>query len=319
MAEKDEWNARPPWDDKRYAKYVNKPELAGLLPVLYPGAFPNLAKYTKPRADLNAVLLTGIPKGVVPGFQNYTGAVEADMLRLNLAIPPTAKPERPRPGRGRRGRLAQRSPGQRRRRDGRAAGGGRPDAPAGRPVVQARRRRQRRRGRDDQHQRGASPTRSRSWGSPVAATRRCPAPLTRRDRPSLGPPTQHRCENPHAGQGSVLLDIGGDVGALVVTMPSSMAGVEIEIAPRRARNTRPRTAIRHEHGHGHSHAHGHRPHVAVVNRPVTAEGAVPSLVFPELVEGSYELFDKGEDAVLLTADIVGGQVTFLDWPGRLSA
>ena len=92
MAEKDEWNARPPWDDKRYAKYVNKPELAGLLPVLYPGAFPNLAKYTKPRADLNAVLLTGIPQGVVPGFQNYTGAVEADMLRLNLAIPPTANP-----------------------------------------------------------------------------------------------------------------------------------------------------------------------------------------------------------------------------------
>ncbi len=92
MAEKDEWNARPPWDDKRYAKYVNKPELAGLLPVLYPGAFPNLAKYSKPRADLNAVLLTGIPKGVVPGFQNYTGAVEADMLRLNVAIPPTAKP-----------------------------------------------------------------------------------------------------------------------------------------------------------------------------------------------------------------------------------
>ncbi|HET9996309.1 MAG TPA: DUF4331 domain-containing protein, partial [Nocardioides sp.] len=92
MAEKDEWNARPPWNDKRYAKYVNKPELAGLLPVLYPGAFPNLAKYDKPRADLNAVLLTGIPKGVVPGFQNYTGAVEADMLRLNVAIPPTAEP-----------------------------------------------------------------------------------------------------------------------------------------------------------------------------------------------------------------------------------
>ena len=92
MAEKDEWNARPPWDDKRYAKYVNKPELQGLLPVLYPGAFPNLAKYTGPRADLNAVLLTGIPKGIVPGFQNYTGTVEADMLRLNVAIPPTAKP-----------------------------------------------------------------------------------------------------------------------------------------------------------------------------------------------------------------------------------
>jgi hypothetical protein len=92
MAEKDEWNARPPWSDKRYTKYVNKPELQELLPVLYPGAFPNLAAYDKPRADLNAVLMTGIPKGVVPGFQNYTGAVQADMLRLNLAVPPTDSP-----------------------------------------------------------------------------------------------------------------------------------------------------------------------------------------------------------------------------------
>ena len=92
MAEKDEWNARPPWDDKRYTKYVNKPELQGLLPVLYPGAFSNLAKYNKPRADLNAVLMTGIPQGVVPGFQNFTGTVQADMLRLNMAIKPTAQP-----------------------------------------------------------------------------------------------------------------------------------------------------------------------------------------------------------------------------------
>ncbi len=92
MAEKDEWNAMEPSDDKAYAKYVAKPELAGLLPVLYPGVFPNLAAYTKPRADLLAILLTGIPTGVVPGFQNYTGPNQADMLRLNLAVPPTAKP-----------------------------------------------------------------------------------------------------------------------------------------------------------------------------------------------------------------------------------
>ena len=54
-----------PKGDAKYAKYVNHPELARLLPVLYPGVFPNLAAYHKPRADLNAILLTGIPKGVV--------------------------------------------------------------------------------------------------------------------------------------------------------------------------------------------------------------------------------------------------------------
>ena len=73
-------------------QYVDHPELARLLPVLYPGVFPNLAAYHKARADLNAILLTGIPKGVVPGFQNYTGPVESDMLRLNLAVPPASSP-----------------------------------------------------------------------------------------------------------------------------------------------------------------------------------------------------------------------------------
>ncbi|GAB2575627.1 DUF4331 domain-containing protein [Kribbella endophytica] len=92
MAEKDKWNSRPPSEDKKYAQYVTKPELAGLLPVLYPGVFPNLAAYKKPRADLAAILLTGIPAGVVPGFQNYTGPVQADMLRLNVAVPPSKSP-----------------------------------------------------------------------------------------------------------------------------------------------------------------------------------------------------------------------------------
>ena len=39
------------------------------------------------RADLVAILLTGLPNGIVPGFQNYTGPTYADMLRLNLADP----------------------------------------------------------------------------------------------------------------------------------------------------------------------------------------------------------------------------------------
>ncbi len=92
MAEKDRWNYQGPNNDSQYAGYVTTPELAGLLPVLYPGVFPNLAAYKKPRADLAAILLTGIPEGVVPGFQNYTGPTQADMLRLNVAVKPTAKP-----------------------------------------------------------------------------------------------------------------------------------------------------------------------------------------------------------------------------------
>ncbi len=90
MGSKDDWNHSKPSNDSDYAASFLHPEVAGLLPVLYPGVFKNLAAYTKPRADLVAILGTGIPSGVVPGFQNYTGKVVADMLRLNLAIPATA-------------------------------------------------------------------------------------------------------------------------------------------------------------------------------------------------------------------------------------
>src|SRR6478752_2465091 len=70
MASKDRWNAQTPHGDSAFAKYVSRPELAGLL----------------------AILLTGMPTGVVSGFQNFTGSTQADMLRLNLAVPPSSKP-----------------------------------------------------------------------------------------------------------------------------------------------------------------------------------------------------------------------------------
>ena len=92
LGDKDRWNGIHPVGDWRFAKYVEHPELARLLPVLYPGVFPNLAGLTAARADLVAILLTGLPSGIVPGFQNYTGKTLADMLRLNVAIPPAKKP-----------------------------------------------------------------------------------------------------------------------------------------------------------------------------------------------------------------------------------
>ena len=96
MGQKDLWNSLPPAGDKQFASYITNPALAGLLNTLYPGSFPavdGLAKAGTERTDLEAILLTGIPSGIISKtFTNYTGPVLADMLRLNTSIPPTSSP-----------------------------------------------------------------------------------------------------------------------------------------------------------------------------------------------------------------------------------
>src|SRR4051812_21940928 len=57
MGDKDKWNRRKPVDDSIFTEYVKQPELAKLLPVLYPSVFPNLAGLSADRADLMAVLM----------------------------------------------------------------------------------------------------------------------------------------------------------------------------------------------------------------------------------------------------------------------
>lgn len=96
LGKKDYWNATHPKDDAQFASYYTDPELQNLLPVLYPGAFGNLAAFLglspkPPRVDLAAILLTGIPLGLIPTlgpFNNFTGAVQADYLRLNVGFAP---------------------------------------------------------------------------------------------------------------------------------------------------------------------------------------------------------------------------------------
>ena len=157
-------------------------------------------------------------------------------------------------------------------------------------------------------------------------------------------------ENPDAGQGPVLLDIGGDVGALIVTMPAETEGLEVEIRPEGATAARlaggPADHPGHDdqHGHGHDHDHGHEhphahdhphepghdhgpspfPHVAVVARR-TPGGVQHSLVYPSLTAGAYELCPMPGDDIVLTATVVGGEVTQLaptdamlrmPWPAR---
>lgn len=124
-------------------------------------------------------------------------------------------------------------------------------------------------------------------------------------------------ENPHAGQGTVVLDIGGDVGALVVSMPTALVGSEIEISPHGARAAQPDDGAGwwrgewRSHGHGHDHAPAW-PHVGVLARP-TAHGPKPSAVFPALRAGRYDLWLR-PDGDLVTAVVTGGGVTMLTWP-----
>jgi hypothetical protein len=76
---KDYWNGQQPRNDAQFEKYYLRPELAGLINVLYP-ATADIDETG--RADLSLILLQGVP-GV-----NNTGTVKADMLRLNTAIAP---------------------------------------------------------------------------------------------------------------------------------------------------------------------------------------------------------------------------------------
>ena len=92
VGKKDYWNSQHPKADSQFLQYYETPELQVLLPILYPGVFPSLAGISTARADLVAILLTGIPAGI-PGlpeeYSTFTGTLQSDQLRLNLAIDPT--------------------------------------------------------------------------------------------------------------------------------------------------------------------------------------------------------------------------------------
>lgn len=145
--------------------------------------------------------------------------------------------------------------------------------------------------------------------------------------------------NPHAGQGMVVLDIGGDIGALLVEAPASLAGAELEICPSGARNGTPdegagwwdgewhsHNDTGHAHGadgghahgadggHAQDHSHGPAwPHVEVLARPGGTSSGFAA-VFPGLREGRYDLWVRPDGPVALTADVHGGRVTEARWP-----
>jgi hypothetical protein len=97
-------------------------------------------------------------------------------------------------------------------------------------------------------------------------------------------------------RGSVVVDIGGDVGAAIVSTPASLVGSEIEI--RRC------------------DAAWDGTHVAVRERHVSG-GVQHAALFPCLEHGNYEVRLRGDAAgPVSTLTVEGGRVsaTRLSWP-----
>jgi hypothetical protein len=97
-------------------------------------------------------------------------------------------------------------------------------------------------------------------------------------------------------RGSVLLDVGGDVGAAIVGTPASLVGSEIEIR----RDGAPWDGT----------------HVAVRARDVSG-GVVHAALFYGLGEGRYEVRVRGDaDGPATGLAVQGGRVTQtrLSWP-----
>ena len=93
---------------------------------------------------------------------------------------------------------------------------------------------------------------------------------------------------PPSRDGSVVLDIGGDIGAIVLHVPAAFADEELEI--RRLDPSGPRT------------------HTAVRERRVGRTSAYAA-VYPALAAGTYRIDRLGCSVV-----VTGGEVTELSWP-----
>jgi hypothetical protein len=94
--------------------------------------------------------------------------------------------------------------------------------------------------------------------------------------------------------GTVVLDLGGGIGALILDTPAELAGLEIEISPARGG------------------ASGRRTHSMVRERR-TGAGTHYAAVYPDLAAGDYTIW-RDADTPAGTITIDSGQVTRYRWP-----
>jgi hypothetical protein len=96
-----------------------------------------------------------------------------------------------------------------------------------------------------------------------------------------------------SGPGTVVMDVGGDIGALVLYTPADMDGREIEIS----RDDEP--------GARRTHSQVRARHMPGVTRYAA--------VYPGLVAGSYTIWDYA-DRPAASMVITGGEVASRRWP-----
>jgi hypothetical protein len=107
---------------------------------------------------------------------------------------------------------------------------------------------------------------------------------------------QHHTHAP-SGQGTVLLNIGAGIGALIIHTPGSLHGHEIEVSPVADPATRTHAAVRARYVRG---------------------GVLWSVVIDNLAEGRYVVW-RDPVTPLAEVDVVGGAVAEVSWPAEAAA
>ncbi|HKD69491.1 MAG TPA: hypothetical protein VKB84_21815 [Candidatus Binataceae bacterium] len=90
---------------------------------------------------------------------------------------------------------------------------------------------------------------------------------------------------------TVVLNIGQDIGALIIYTDAELHGREIEVSPRGNAGT--------------------RTHVEVLERRIN-DRPVFAAVFPQLRAGEYDIWGKASN-LSYPVTIVGGEVATVDW------
>lgn len=94
------------------------------------------------------------------------------------------------------------------------------------------------------------------------------------------------------GRGAVVVDIGDDVGALVLYTDADMAGAEIDISPEADQ--------------------ARRTHVAVHPRHLPGHPTLHAAVYPAPTQGRYRLWHPDGRAAG-TVHVTGGKITEATW------